>query len=274
MSSLRSVPILTCHHVHPDGHPALDDAARRRSRGHIGASVFRSHLELLLGSGWQVCSTSEIVDWLLEGSPLPSKAAAIHFDNGWFDTWETAGPILDEFGIKALVYVISDLTEKASRAGGAGPGQAWSLRTRTEGQVSSADHTVMSWRQVEDLLGSGWEVGAHTVTHPKLTQMLTARGMDAVQREIEESNQMLQRRLGVEPVHFAYPSGDWNEDVERIVSPYYRSLRLWRLGPPWYFTNSRTPPSRLECQNIDAGVSLEEIRAFLDAAARGETEAS
>ena len=267
----RPVPILTYHHVHPDGHPALQRASRKGLLGHMAASEFRSHLELLTGTGWQIRSTSEIIDWLIDKSQIPPKTAAIHFDNGWLDTWETARAVLDEFGAKALVYIIGGATEQASGRSG-GP-EAWSLRTRTEGHISSEDHRIMSWQQVKELLDSGWEVGAHTFTHPRLSRVLAEQGPEEVRREIEDSNQILRRRLGVEPVHFAYPSGDWNEEVETIVAPYYRSVRLWRKGPPWYFTHQDTLPSRIECQNIDTSVSTGQIRAFLDAAARGESTA-
>lgn len=268
-----SVPILTYHHVCPDGHPALVQGAKTGARGLVAAGVFRRHLQLLEEGGWQIRSTSEVMDWLIAGSELPEKTVAIQFDNGWLDTWEVAKPILDEFGARALVYVIAGLTEGSSAAGGSSFPQGWTLRTRTEGRVSSVDHAVITWRQVEALLQSGWEVGAHTLTHPRLTQLLAQEGAEAVRGEIEKSNQMLRDRLGLEPIHFAYPSGDWNEEVEKIVAPYYRSLRLWRLGPPWLFTHRNTLPSRIECQNIDAAVSPGEIGSFLGAAARGAIQA-
>ena len=267
----RSVPILTYHHVHPDGHPALQRASRKGLLGHMAASGFRSHLEFLIGTGWQIRSTSEIIDWLIDKSQIPEKTAAIHFDNGWLDTWKTARAVLDEFGAKALVYIIGGATEQGSVRSGVP--QRWNLRTRTEGHVSSEDHRIMSWEQVHDLLDSGWEVGAHTLSHPRLTRVLAEQGPEEVRREIEESNQILRRRLGIEPIHFAYPSGDWNEGVEKIVAPYYRSVRLWRKGPPWHFTHQDTPPARIECQNIDTSVSTGQIQAFLEAAARGESVA-
>ena len=40
----------------------------------------------------------------------------------------------------------------------------------------------MSWEQVHDLLDSGWEVGAHTLTHPWLTRVLAEQGPEEVKR--------------------------------------------------------------------------------------------
>ena len=97
MGSQR-VPILVYHHVYPD--EVVSEL--EPSAGIIGQSDFRRQMEFIAENDWQVVSTDEIIDWLLEGAGLPARALALHFDNGWLDTYTIARPLLGELGMKGM----------------------------------------------------------------------------------------------------------------------------------------------------------------------------
>ena len=170
-------------------------------------------------------------------------------------------PVLREMGLTATCYVISDGTEAAAQ------GLPAAIRTSTEGAVQKP---CITWRQAEDLLREGWEIGAHTATHPKLAEVLDAEGPEAMMDEIERSNESYRANLGFVPDHFAYPSGSRDERTDAMLAAHYRSLRRWTFSHPprWEFTDGRTPPHALECQNIDNTVAFEDfVRIFDEAAA-------
>ena len=65
---------------------------------------------------------------------------------------------------------------------------------------------------VEDLVAlreAGWEVGAHTHTHPHLTEL----GRDDLNAELARPRQMLEEWLGAPCTSVAYPYGDVSEGV-------------------------------------------------------------
>ena len=71
----------------------------------------------------------------------------------------------------------------------------------------------LSERQVRRLIAAGWELDAHTITHPDLT------GLDDRQlaREVAGSRRALRHRFGV-PVDFlCYPSGRYDARVIAAV---------------------------------------------------------
>jgi len=263
------VPILTYHHVYADDDPSMSRPGADSARGVTTASRLRRHLELLRDGGWEIISHTALVDWLIDRSPLPERAAVVHFDNGWLDTCEVAKPLLDAFGATAMCFVITDLVEKTTQ-GSSSDGAGWSITTATEGAVGRADHPVMNWDQLRELLRAGWEIGAHTASHRRLPDVLAEEGEAGLLREIESSNALLTERLGAAPQHFAYPSGAWSEQVESLIASYYRSIRLWRNEAPTRatFTTPETPRTRLECQNIDIRISDEEVALMLELAAR------
>ena len=255
----QRAPILVYHHVYPDGHPGLERTSRERATGVVSESDLRRHLSYLAEHGWEVVPTTRIVDWLEHGTPLPERALALHFDNGWLDCVTGAMPILREFGVTATAYVITDGTTAASE------GRTAVVHTTTEGVT---ENPLITWEHAAKLVDAGWEIGAHTATHPRLADIHERDGDAPVLREVEESNQSYRRHLGFVPAHFAYPSGSRSQQTDELLSRHYRSLRLWEFSSPpvWRFTDGRTSPLALECQNIDNTVSFEDFaRLFAEA---------
>ncbi len=186
----QRVPILVYHHVYDDYDPSLTGLPEHRATGVIAASEFRRHLDLLADGGWAVVSTTQVVDWLAGAAELPDHAAALHFDNGWLDAVTNVLPILREYEMSATAYVISGSTSAASE------GRAAMVQTSTEGAVQKP---FITWDQAAELLDAGWEIGAHTATHPKLAELLTEEGEEAVLAEVDASNEAYAEHLGFVP---------------------------------------------------------------------------
>ena len=55
-----------------------------------------------------VVSVEQIMEHLDGGTPLPKRAVAVTFDDGFADTYHTAFPILQRYGIPAAVFVTTD----------------------------------------------------------------------------------------------------------------------------------------------------------------------
>lgn len=82
---------------------------------------------------------------------------------------------------------------------------------------------MLSWEQALEMSRAGVEIGAHTVSHP----LLTYEEPDVVERELKVSKQVLEEKLGKQVRAFAYPNGDWNEQVRKKVED---------AGYQWAFT--------------------------------------
>lgn len=256
---MQRVPILVYHHIYPDESPEFTSIGPEDGAGVLGEAEFRRQMRHLGEGDWTVVSTSRIINWLIDDAPVPEKAVALHFDNGWLDTITVALPILAEFGFKATCFPITDGLEAASNK------SSIQVRTLTEGVV---EHPFMTWQQIEELATEGWEIGAHTATHCKVADMHAEEGDDGVIREAETSNNLFEKHLGLVPEHFAYPSGSRNGSSDAVLSRYYRSLRLWDFSWPidWSFTSKETSPLAVECQNIDVRVPFEDFeRIFSEA---------
>jgi peptidoglycan/xylan/chitin deacetylase (PgdA/CDA1 family) len=151
----------------------------------VSPARFRRHLELLLTAGFSFVTLAELARRADGGVPEPGLAA-VTFDDGMRNNHTTALPILSEYGIPATVYVTIGFIGAVSPWIG-----------------SSADGAMMDEAQLRELAAAGWELGAHTMTHPDLSRL----DYDSCRREIEDSRSELERIAGVKVETFAYPFG-------------------------------------------------------------------
>jgi peptidoglycan/xylan/chitin deacetylase (PgdA/CDA1 family) len=151
----------------------------------VSPSRFRRHMELLLAAGFSFVTLAELARRAGGGAPEPGLAA-VTFDDGMRNNHTTALPILSEYGIPATVYVTIGFI------GGESP---WI--------GSGGDREMMDEHELRELAAAGWELGAHTMTHPDLSGL----DYDACLKEIEDSRVELERIGGVRVETFAYPFG-------------------------------------------------------------------
>jgi len=86
--------------------------------------------------------------------------------------------------------------------------------------------STMTPQQLRELASAGFEIGAHTVSHPVLSDLTGA----ALAREVTECKQVLQEILGREVPSFAYPKGRGNAEVtQRLRDAGYRGARGLRM---------------------------------------------
>lgn len=107
------------------------------------------------------------------------------------------------------------------------------------------DYRFMTWAQARSLSASGFDLGAHTVTHPILSKIT----LEIAMKEIIESQQTVINETGKCSNTFCYPNGkseDYNIDVRNFIKKHFRAAlstnrgtarfseidELRRLSPP------------------------------------------
>jgi peptidoglycan/xylan/chitin deacetylase (PgdA/CDA1 family) len=107
--------------------------------------------------------------------------------------------------------------------------------------------------EVRAMMRDGWEIDAHTVTHPDLTTLDAAR----LRQEIAGSRRWLHRTFGVPVDFFAYPSGRYNPIVEAAVraagylgASTTQPGEATRAGDPFALPRVRVTPAMSPAQLV------------------------
>lgn len=180
--------ILTYHHVGPCPRGA-------RIKGlYVSPRLFERQLSELTTEGYSSAPLTRIC----QNDPTTPRRFFVTFDDGFLDVFDQALPILRARKACGIVFLVSDLLGKTN-----------------EWQQGAGDVTMplMDDQQVREWLAGGQQIGSHTQTHPRLTQLAPA----AAKEQIVASKKLLEDRFGVPIEHFCYPYGDWNQTVRDLV---------------------------------------------------------
>jgi peptidoglycan/xylan/chitin deacetylase (PgdA/CDA1 family) len=79
--------------------------------------------------------------------------------------------------------------------------------------VNLKNDAYMTWQQVEEMAASNINFGSHSLSHRILTQI----DHEEARHEISESKRLLEKQLGSEVNAIAYPNGNCNPVIEKIV---------------------------------------------------------
>ena len=126
----------------------------------------------------------------------------LSFDDGYEDNWRVVLPMLEERGMKAVFYVV----------------------TNDIGQPG-----YMTWDNLFDLERSGMEIGSHTANHIPLTKLSPEERYD----ELHLSKLLLEWR-GLKTIYsFSYPNGAYDEAIVAMLPEEEYLLHRVNIPAPY-----------------------------------------
>jgi peptidoglycan/xylan/chitin deacetylase (PgdA/CDA1 family) len=220
-----AAPLVLCYHaVSPDWPADLS----------VTPEDLRSQLEHLVRRGYRGVTFAQVAT-----GNNASKAVAVTFDDGYRSVYDLAFPILEDLGLPGTVFV------PAAHVGQSHP-MSWPGIERWVGTPYEGELDCMSWDQLRELADHGWEVGSHTLSHPRLPELDDA----TLQRELTESREICADQMGKPCGTLAYPYGADDERVRVATRDAgYEAAAVLRLGEP-----SRFSWPRVGIYNLDGAV--------------------
>ncbi len=174
------------HHVANDTPPSTT----------ISPADFRAHLEYLRDNEFTVIPLTEMIEKLQRQEPLPDKAVAITFDDGYISIYDTAFPMLQEFGFPFTLFL-------------------------STGPIDANQPNYMNWDQIRDMSDAGVIIANHMVEHPYMLDRQPGESERAwLERRREElltAEAAIERETGQSHRYLAYPYGEYNLAIKEML---------------------------------------------------------
>jgi peptidoglycan/xylan/chitin deacetylase (PgdA/CDA1 family) len=172
------------------------------SRSHwtcLHVNELRKQLKFIERSGYTTVTFEDYRLFLAGELNLPRKPVILTFDDGYLDTYEIAYPLLQEFGMKGVVFVLGDRSVETNN---------W------DHHLKLPLAPLMRTEHIVELREMGFEIGAHSLRHSKLTEVSCGQAWE----EISRSRSALEILLNSPVRTFSYPYGLVNCEVKRMVA--------------------------------------------------------
>ena len=172
-------PILEYHMVTEDPQPDAKPYV-------VPPEDFAEQLDYLTAEGYTTITPQDYARARKGKQELPEKPVILSFDDGYEDNYRVVLPMLEERGMKAVFYVV----------------------TNEIGQPG-----YLTWDNLFDMERCGMEIGSHTANHLPLTTLSPEQQRD----EIRLSKLMLEWK-GMKTIYsFSYPNGAYDDGVVAML---------------------------------------------------------
>lgn len=176
----------------------------------ISPALFENDLKYLTGNGYTTVTVEDLIDYVYHGKDLPDKCIMLTFDDGYYNNYYYAYPLLKKFKCKAVISPIASMTEKFTQT------QDISV---TYGHISDDD--------IKEMVNSGYveiqnhSYDMHTLAPRKGVSKKQSESQqeykNAVTDDITKAQNYLENVIGKKPSCFVYPFGAKSDGTEEIV---------------------------------------------------------
>lgn len=176
-----NIPVLMYHSINYD--PKFPGNQVR-----IPKAKFAAQMKWLHDNGYHTLTMSELYKAVENREQVPEKSVVLTFDDGYEDNYQNAYPILQEYGFKATIFMITN-------------------------EIGDNKNGYLTAEELKTMQQNGIDIECHTVHHLHLSKL----SYQKQEEEISDAQQTLEKLLGRRVSYIAYPYGDYNAETLRIT---------------------------------------------------------
>ena len=177
----------------------------------ITPGALRGDLEWLQKNGYHTVVVQDLLNYVEQGTPLPEKPVMITFDDGYYNNYLNAFPILKEMGMKAVISIIGSASDEMSQ-------------TLYKNKATCA----VTWEELTEMLDAGvWEAQNHTYDLHDLNKgrkgasRIAGESEDAyeamLKKDLTQLQTKLKKNVGISPDTFTWPFGAYTKDCRKLL---------------------------------------------------------
>lgn len=218
----------------------------------ISPTLFEDDLKYLKKNNYTTITVSDLIDYVYNDKSLPEKCIMLTFDDGYYNNYYYAFPLLKKYEFKAVISPIASMTE-----------------IFTETTDISVSYGHISVDNIKEMVDSGYvEIQNHSYNMHKLTPRM---GVDkkkqesyddyksVIENDIKTAQNYLKDNAGISPQCFVYPFGAKCEDTEKIIKELGFKCTMTCTEEPNYITKSEDSLINLGRYRRDSSENMEQL---------------
>jgi len=150
---------------------------------YVSPEIFAEQMEFLAKNHYNVVGPDKVIAYMTGYEKMPAKTVAITADDGYYNIYKNAYPILKKYKLPAAFFIITD-------------------KIGTSG--------YLGWKELREMSDSNLiTIGSHTKSHP----WIPAASVDEEKLwdELAHSKEILEKGLGKRVDFICYPNGGFND---------------------------------------------------------------
>lgn len=177
----------------------------------IDPAKFEEDLKYLKDNGYTTITASDLIDYVYNNKELPKKPIMLTFDDGYYNNYLYAYPLLKKYKCKAVISPIvyySDLYSKSTDA-------------------PSPSYSHCTWKQLKEMQNSGCvEIQNHSYNMHSQNGRLGIKQKkgesseeykEVITQDISKAQNRFKEKLEYTPQAFVYPFGALSDSSEEAI---------------------------------------------------------
>ncbi|TGE04185.1 polysaccharide deacetylase family protein [Hymenobacter fodinae] len=169
---------------------------------HVAGEAFVQQMAWLAAEGYQAITLLELQQAVLLRRPLPEKAVALTFDDGYLSLIEQALPVLKPLGFMATLFLTTGAVGCPSYE-----------QLPNFGASAPRHDRPLTWEEVRELQRAGWAIEAHSCAHLNHAQLSDLE----LEQEIVGSKSQIEYQVGTPVQFYAFPYGKYRAAALRSI---------------------------------------------------------
>lgn len=201
-----ALPVVMYHGILPQ--------SNRQGTYVISPTLFEQDLAYIQQAGYTTVTVADLIAYVDDGVPLPEKPIMLTFDDGYYNNYLYAYPLLQQYGMKAVLSPVA----------------AWSAWYTDHPEEADREiYSHVTFDQIREMADSGVvEIQNHSydLHHnekgkrkgaSKLAEESIATYRATLKEDLTTAQQLFTRRAGVTPTAFTYPYGAMSTEAQAVL---------------------------------------------------------
>ena len=193
----------------------------RHPSTNISSKKLENDIKYLLKNNYKIVKLSTLVK-RIENNESVDKYVVFNIDDSFKSFYKNGLPVFKKYNVPFTLFVY----------------------------VESADKhygDFMSWKQIKEASKYG-ELGIHSYSHPHLAKLSDKKIIEDTQKAINS----FKKHLGYVPEMYAYPYGEYDNRVKKIINRYFKVVCNQNPGA----VNGKTPLNDIDRIAITGDVNI------------------